>query len=89
LNETSTERTPSYVKYGEVHFTIDGQALKLNVYRNIELSKKKEFKIIFSYRFRISVQVMKVTGGKYIDLKYPKATRLQLISILRTTLLRL
>jgi hypothetical protein len=59
--KTSTERTPSYVKYGEVHFTIDGQALKLNVYRNIELSKKKEFKIIFSYRFRISVQVMKVT----------------------------
>jgi hypothetical protein len=38
---TSTERTPSYVKYGEVHFTIDGQALKLNVYRNIELSKER------------------------------------------------
>jgi hypothetical protein len=34
-------RTPSYVKYGEVHFTIDGQALKLNVYRNIELSKER------------------------------------------------
>ena len=23
--KTSTERTPSYVKYGEVHFIIDGQ----------------------------------------------------------------
>jgi hypothetical protein len=58
--KTSTERTPSYVKYGEVHFTIDGQALKLNVYRS-SFQKRKNLKIIFSYRFRISVQVMKVT----------------------------
>jgi len=71
--KTSTERTPSYVKYGEVHFTIDGQALKLNVYKNIELSKKKEFKDYLFLPFSdLSSGNESYIGGKYIDLKIPK-----------------
>jgi uncharacterized protein (DUF1684 family) len=71
--KTSTERTPSYVKYGEVHFTIDGQALKLNVYKNIELSKKKEFKDYLFLPFSdLSSGIESYIGGKYIDLKIPK-----------------
>jgi uncharacterized protein (DUF1684 family) len=71
--KTSTERTPTYVKYGEVHFTIDGQALKLNVYRNIELSKKKEYKEYLFLPFSdLSSGNESYIGGKYIDLKIPK-----------------
>jgi uncharacterized protein (DUF1684 family) len=71
--KTSTERTPSYVKYGEVHFTIGGQSLKLNVYRNIELSKKKEFKDYLFLPFSdLSSGNESYIGGKYIDLKIPK-----------------
>jgi uncharacterized protein (DUF1684 family) len=71
--KTSTERTPSYVKYGEVHFIIEGQPLKLNVYKNIELSKKKEFKDYLFLPFSdLTSGKESYIGGKYIDLKTPK-----------------
>jgi uncharacterized protein (DUF1684 family) len=71
--KTSTERTPTYVKYGEVHFIIDGQPLKLNVYKNIELSKKKEFKDYLFLPFSdLTSGNQSYIGGKYIDLKIPK-----------------
>ncbi len=34
LMPTTTERKPEYVKYGEAHFSIDGVALMLNLYKN-------------------------------------------------------
>ena len=40
--KTSTDRTPLYKKYGELHFTLDGKELKLNVYQNIDLMKLQE-----------------------------------------------
>jgi hypothetical protein len=43
--KTSTDREPLYVKYGEVVFAIDGVPLKLNIYKNIELSKQKYIKL--------------------------------------------
>jgi uncharacterized protein (DUF1684 family) len=71
--KTSTERTPTYVKYGEVHFIIDGEPLKLNVYKNIELSKKKEFKDYLFLPFSdLSSGNESYIGGKYIDLKMPE-----------------
>jgi hypothetical protein len=50
--KTSTDREPLYVKYGEVVFAIDGVPLKLNIYKNIELSKQKNTKIICFALFR-------------------------------------
>ena len=41
--KTTTEREPEYVKFGEFHFELKGIPVKLNVYRNIALSKKKEY----------------------------------------------
>ena len=32
--KTTTDRKPLYRKYGELHFTLDGKAFKLNVYEN-------------------------------------------------------
>jgi hypothetical protein len=71
--KTSTDREPLYVKYGEVEFTIDGKALKLNVYKNIELSKKKEYKNYLFLPFSdLTSGNESYIGGKYIDLKTPK-----------------
>jgi hypothetical protein len=30
--KTSTDRMPLYKKYGELHFTLEGKEMKLNVY---------------------------------------------------------
>jgi len=71
--QTSTDRKPVYVKYGEVEFTLDGKALKLNVYRNIELSKQKKYKDYLFLPFSdLTSGNESYIGGKYIDLKIPK-----------------
>jgi uncharacterized protein (DUF1684 family) len=69
---TSTARKPLYVKYGEAHFTMDGKQLKLNIYRNIELSKQEEYKdhLFLPYSDLTSGKESYI-GGKYIDLKTP------------------
>lgn len=69
---TSTARKPMYVKYGEVHFQLDGKVLKLNVYRNIEFSKKEEYKNDLFLPFSdLTSGKESYIGGKYIDLKIP------------------
>ena len=71
--ETSTDRKPMYVKYGELSFTIDGRDFKLNVYKNIELSKKKEYKDYLFLPFSdLTSGTESYIGGKYIDLRIPK-----------------
>lgn len=69
---TSTDRKPLYVKYGEAHFKMDGKQLKLNIYRNIELSKQEEYKdhLFLPYSDLTSGKESYI-GGKYIDLKTP------------------
>lgn len=72
--KTSTDRKPLHVKYGEAHFTIDGVNCKLNIYRNIELSKKEEYKDNLFLPFSdLTSGKESYIGGKYIDLKIPKA----------------
>jgi hypothetical protein len=71
--KTSTDRMPLYVKYGEVEFSLDGKVLKLNVYRNIELSKQKKYKNYLFLPFSdLTSGKESYIGGKYIDLKIPK-----------------
>lgn len=71
--KTTGTRTPKYIKYGTLHFTIDGVALKLNVYRNIELSKTKEYKDHLFLPFSdLTSGKESYIGGRYIDLKVPK-----------------
>jgi uncharacterized protein (DUF1684 family) len=71
--KTSTSRKPIYVKYGEITFKMEGKDLKLNVYRNIELSKKVAFKdyLFLPFSDKTSEKESYI-GGKYIDLKIPK-----------------
>jgi uncharacterized protein (DUF1684 family) len=71
--KTSTDRKPLYVKYGELSFSIDGKAFKLNVYRNIDLSKKKGFEDYLFLPFSdLTCGKESYIGGKYIDFKIPK-----------------
>ncbi|CAN1513828.1 COG3358 Uncharacterized conserved protein [Flavobacteriaceae bacterium] len=69
---TSTTRKPMYVKYGEARFLLDGKEFKLNLYRNIELSKKEEYKDYLFLPFSdLTSGKESYIGGKYIDLKIP------------------
>ncbi|MBP6424841.1 MAG: DUF1684 domain-containing protein [Flavobacterium sp.] len=71
--KTSTDRKPVYIKYGEAHFSIDGQFLKLNIYRNIELSKKEQYKDYLFLPFSdLTCGNESYIGGKYIDMKIPQ-----------------
>jgi len=71
--KTSTNRTPVYIKYGEVHFEIDGQKCKLNVYQDIELIQNQKYKNdLFLPFFDETSGKESYIGGKYIDLKIPK-----------------
>lgn len=71
--ETSTDRKPMYVKYGELSFTINGRDFKLNAYKNIELSKKEEYKDYLFLPFSdLTSGTESYIGGKYIDLRIPK-----------------
>ena len=70
--QTSTARKPMYVKYGEAHFQLEGKELKLNIYRNIELSQKEEYKDHLFLPFSdLNSGKESYIGGKYIDLKIP------------------
>lgn len=70
--QTSTARKPMYVKYGEAHFQLEGKELKLNIYRNIELSKQEEYKDHLFLPFSdLTSGKESYIGGKYIDLKIP------------------
>jgi uncharacterized protein (DUF1684 family) len=70
--KTSTDRKPMYVKYGEAHFWLFGKELKLNIYKNIELSKKEAYKDYLFLPFSdLTSGTESYIGGKYIDLKIP------------------
>ena len=70
--KTTTDRKPLYVKYGELSFVLKGRSFKLNVYRNIELSKKEEYKDYLFLPFSDATSGKEShVGGRYIDLRVP------------------
>jgi uncharacterized protein len=71
--KTSTDRTPLYKKYGELHFKIDGKELRLNVYQNIDLIKLKDYKDYLFLPFSdLTNGKESYIGGRYIDMQIPK-----------------
>lgn len=74
---TTTDRKPMYLKYGEVYFHLKGKEHKLYVYRNLELVKNAEYKNYLFLPFTdLSNGEGSYSGGRYIDLKIPKANRM-------------
>ncbi len=71
--KTTTSRTPLYIKYGELHFSIDGKNLKLNVYRNLDLSKKSGYEDYLFLPFSdLTCGKESYIGGRYVDMKVQK-----------------
>ena len=70
---TTTDRKPKYVKYGELHFTIDGKPLKLNVYQNVDFGRSPKYKnnLFLPFTDRTSGDET-YGGGRYIDLTIPE-----------------
>ena len=65
--------TPLYVKYGELHFSIDGKNLKLNVYKNIDLSKKSGYEDYLFLPFSdLTCGKESYIGGRYVDMRIQK-----------------
>lgn len=76
---TSGTRTPLYVKYGEVLFSINGKNLKLNIYRNIELAKMEKYKNHLFLPFTdLTSGIGSYGGGRYIDLEIPKGKTIEI-----------
>lgn len=71
--KTSGSKRPLYIVYGIVEFTLGGKVFKLNVYRNIVLSKEKEYRNYLFLPFTDNTNGGETYGGgRYIDLKIPK-----------------
>lgn len=71
--ETTGSRKPEYVKYGEAHFELDGKKVKLNLYRNIALSQKEEYKNYLFIPFKdLTSGDETYGGGRYMDSQIPE-----------------
>ena len=72
--KTTTSRKPMYVKYGEVSFQLNGVQCKLNIYQNLDLIKKEEYKDYLFMPFTDLTNGFETYGGgRYLDLKIPEA----------------
>jgi uncharacterized protein (DUF1684 family) len=68
--QTSTSRRPMYRKYGEVHFILSGQPLKLTVYQNQELMQKPGFEDYLFVPFTDPTNGQtSYGGGRYLDVR--------------------
>lgn len=66
---TSSGMRKTYIKYGEVYFTIDGKEYKLNVYQSQELLQSADYKDYLFIPFTDATSGHETyEGGRYIDL---------------------
>ncbi|MFD2603375.1 DUF1684 domain-containing protein [Flavobacterium suzhouense] len=76
---TTTDRKPMYVKYGELYFTLQGKQCKLDIFQNIDLSKKEEFKNYLFLPFTdFTSGNGSYGGGRYIDLQKPDTDKIMI-----------
>ena len=79
LMKTSTSRLPEYVKYGEAHFEIKGQKLKLNLYQSIVPSEDPKYADYLFLPFTdLTNGDESYAGGRFLDTYIPKGTTLVL-----------
>lgn len=71
--KTTTARLPIYKKYGELHFTFEGNEYKLNVYQNLDLIKKEGYEDYLFLPFTDTTNGEETyIGGRYIDCRIQK-----------------
>ncbi len=72
--KTTGTRLPEYVKYGELTFAIDGKSFQLNLYQNIDLTKKEGYEDYLFLPFSdLTCGKESYLGGRYIDMRIPKS----------------
>ena len=72
--ETSTGRRPTYRKYGELRFVLDGKPERLSVYQNLELLKRPGLEDYLFLPFAdLTNGHGSYGGGRYLDLRIPPA----------------
>ena len=73
IMETTTERKPVYIKYGEAHFMLEDEEFVLNIYQSQQLiTDPKYANYLFLPFTDNSNGEDSYAGGRYLDLKIPK-----------------
>lgn len=73
--KTTQPRRAMYRKYGELHFTLQGQPLKLAVYESLDLKQRPEYADYLFLPFTDPTNGHdSYGGGRYIDLRVPKGS---------------
>lgn len=71
--KTSTDRLPIYQRVGYLEFSIDNELQQLSVFKNIGLSKEKEYKNYLFIPFKdFTNGVETYGGGRYLDIIKPE-----------------
>lgn len=74
--KTTGSRLPEYVKYGELTFSLEDKTFILNLYQNIELTKKSGYEDYLFLPFSdLSCGKETYIGGRYIDMRIPKGDK--------------
>jgi len=69
---TNTTRTPLYIKYADAYFRLNGKEHRLEIYRNVELAKTREYKDYLFLPFGDRTNGKSTYyGGRYLDLRIP------------------
>lgn len=77
--ETTTERRPVYVKYGEAHFQLKGEDIILEIYQSDKAKQMEEFKEYLFLPFKdLTNGEETYGGGRYIDLKIPQGDEIMI-----------
>ncbi|WP_294674152.1 DUF1684 domain-containing protein [uncultured Fluviicola sp.] len=72
----SKERTVYYRKMGTLSFRINDTLCTLNVYQNLDLAGKKEFKNYYFVPFKDATTAVSTYGaGKYLDCYFSRKTK--------------
>ncbi|MBP7173320.1 MAG: DUF1684 domain-containing protein [Cloacibacterium sp.] len=71
---TSSGKTKTYEKYGELHFELDEKDCKLSVYQNLITRQTEEYKdYLFLPFLDLTNGVTSYGAGRYIDFRIPEA----------------
>ncbi|MFL9837462.1 DUF1684 domain-containing protein [Flavobacterium sp. ST-75] len=75
--QTTTSRKPRYRKYGELHFTLKGKEVKLDVFQSMDMMKMEEYNDYLFLPFTdLTSGNGSYGGGRYVDLKIPAGNTL-------------
>lgn len=70
--KTTTDRTPEYMKYGELNFNLKGKNFTLNIYQNQGLIEEEGYEDYLFLPFLDETNGLEsYGGGRYIDAKIP------------------